>query len=694
MTTRSRSRFSRRWESWVPLLLAGTLVLGGFLASTPFARATPWTGAEPSPSNLLFYLHNASSGVMVGSQSYLNVLDTINDSQAPWTDTGAASVALHFNTAQFVVAPALAGPLAINGTTSAFVYMNQTGTALSGGSITLSLAQVSPNGSVSTIPQSGPTTPTSTGAILPGTVPYGVLIAGPTVNGYTLPAGDSLQVTLAISGNSGTGYGIWWGSVSNTRYVSTFSLPVSTYLNVARVSILNSTGQPVTVLPTSVTNTNVTIVGVVSDPLGAYDFESFSVDFSVTSSTGATVVAPTPMSPTPGLAAPTAPNGTYEIASFDYANLSTGVYHFTVNATDNTNHNLHGRDTLPTYFGRNAFGWATVSVGEPAIPVSVTVVDDHNVTLVGARVETRSAGVVVGSAATDGSGSATFNLAADAQYQFSVWWEGVAVGSFSANVTSSSSSFLLHAAVVYPTFHVVAAGGEALPYPLVTVVHPNGSVYPLIVASAAGTFGLRQVPAGNYTLTVIYDDSAVVSAKPFAVASDGPVTVSASNVFPLTVRTTASTGGALSGVLLTIANSSTGSTVASGITGADGTVTFLVPAGRYAVTGDWALNYYLTGLRQTTMTSVTVTAPVTTTLSFSQAYPPFTSTNEFYLILGYAIIIALLATLVALVVRRRRKTPPAAGARSSPSGGPPAESNDVNSPNDASGEVRGNPPPT
>lgn len=631
------------------ILLASLGVL--VLVPAP-GSATPWTGNEPVPTNLLFHLHNASSGVSVGAVSYLNVMDTVNDTQAPWTGTGARSVATHYDAVDFVAAPELAGPLALNGTVNASVYLNQSGSSPTGGSITLTLYEVAPNGALTLI-ATGPAT--GTGSIGSGSsIPTRVFLAGPTVD-RTIPEGDSLEVNITIAGNTAEGYGIWWGLVNGTYYISTVSIPASTYLTVPQVTVLNATGAPVVALSESAVNKTVTVIGLVADPLGAYDFEAFPVDFSIVAPNGTVIVGPRPMAPVGGLAAPSAPNASYS-TSFNYSGLGPGTYNFTVTATDNTNHDLAGQPTLPLYYGRVASGVATVVVGLPPVPVSVTVVDDHGLPLFGAEVRAIAGGATLAEAATNATGQAAFELPENASYQFAVQWEAVAVGTFTETVTGSNSTFTLPAQVVYPTFAIESAAGQPLPFPLVTVIHPNGTAYPLIVANASGQFTLSQVPVGNFTLTVVYDDSEVVFGEKVYAPNDGPLVVVAENVFTLTVSATSSTGGALSNVFLEIQNRSTGATVASGITDGGGSLTFLVPAGVYVVSGYWASTYDLTSLSESVQTTVNVTGPSHATLDFTKAYPSFFATTMFEVIAVIVVLAAALGIALFLWVRERRRS--------------------------------------
>ncbi|HLY76673.1 MAG TPA: carboxypeptidase-like regulatory domain-containing protein, partial [Thermoplasmata archaeon] len=330
---------------------------------------------------------------------------------------------------------------------------------------------------------------------------------------------------------------------------------------------------------------------------------------------------------------------------------------FTVNGTDNTNHNLRGQDTLPAYFGRAASGHVVISVGLPPVLVRVTAVDDHSLPLKGAELTASAGGSIVAESRTNATGQATFYLAPSANYRFAVFWEGVPVGSFLETITGAGQSFVLTADVIYPTFVVATSTGQPIPYALVTVVHPNGTVLPLEVTNASGALSLAQVPAGNYTFTVIYDDSEVVASRAVPATSDGPIPVVVAGVFTLTVKTTTSGGSALSGVFVDVVNTSTGATVASGVTGASGAMDFLLPAGTYNVTGDWSSTYDLTNLQQSVTATVGVSAATTTTLQFSKAFPAFTSTNEFFLVLGYVALVALLVLLVLLQSRRQGGKP-------------------------------------
>ncbi len=218
--------------------------LGALTFVAPHAAATPWSGPEPTPTNLEFYLHNSSTPISVGAVGYLLVMSTVNDTEAPWAGSGSLSVGPHYDSVSFVAAPQLAAPLVLNGTVTADVYMNQSGSSLSAGSITLALNEVAPNGALVSL-GTGPSL--STSAIgSGGSIPNVVALTGPTV-ARTVPAGDSLEASINISGASSTNYGIWWGDVAGTTYASAVDVPASTYLTVNNLTVLTANGTvPVT----------------------------------------------------------------------------------------------------------------------------------------------------------------------------------------------------------------------------------------------------------------------------------------------------------------------------------------------------------------------------------------------------------------------------------------------------------------
>jgi hypothetical protein len=657
------------------MALLGILLGSALVLSTPFvaplAAATPYSGPEPTPTNLLLYLHNASRGVTVGSETFNDVLSTQNDTSSSWFGTGGLSVGVHYDSVSFAVAPQLAGDLLLNGTVEANLWLNESGSSPNGGSITVTVDELSGSGQMTVLGVG----PANSASILGpgGSVPKLVTLTGPALT-RAVPAGNSLVINVTISGNTAEGYGIWWGDVAGTYYFSDVVLPASTYLVVAPPVVLNASGVPTTQLPTNVANKTVRVEADVSDPLGAYDFESWAVDLSIYNATGVRLYGPVPLAPIPSRPAPSNFSGEFG-GNYNYSALAPGIYTFSVNATDNTNHDLWAQSTPGAFYGRAAFGNLTVTIGQPPLREDFEVTDASGHPLDGALLRAYSGSILVGQNLTNASGASVLLLPGETEYRLQVVWEGVFAGSFPIAVSNATQTFSVKAWVYSPEFRLVAPNGAGIPYALVSVIHPNGTTLPLVVSSSVGTFQLTEVPVGNYTVSVIFDDVQVLSAKSVPVNSDGPIVVPVSDVFPLTVQTMTSGGSALAGVFIQVRNTTTGASLASGITSSNGSLVFLVPAGTYDVVGSWSSTYDLTALSQTQNATVVVSGPTLETLHFSRAWPPFTSTTLFDYAVGIGLLALVAAVLAGLWVHERRR-----GGRSSGKAGPAAEITKSDSP--------------
>ncbi len=610
--------------------------------------ATPYSGQEPTPTNLLLYLHNSSSGLAVGSVEYLNVLTTQNDTSPSWKNTGELIVGLHYLFESFVIYPQLSGPLIINGTIKASIYMNQTGSSLTGGSTTIYVFSVTPSGNKTLLGYAS-----NPNSLIPaGSQPTGtpVELEGPTVN-YTVPSGNTVMIQLNITGTSSSHYGIWWGYVDHSYYESTISLPVSSYLNIPSIEVKNYLNQNVTVLPFGIKNTTVTVYAEVVDPLGTYDFSSYPVYFSVKNYTGS-IIFTTVMSPMNPLSPAYAFSQIYW-AKFNYSNLPSGEYQFFVNATDNTYHNLYGVDTLPNYYGRLAQQDLTVVIGQPPVPVNIQILDRMNRTLNGAVIMIYEAGNLVNSNITNSSGFASFLLSNDSKYMVRVYWENVNVGEFNISIYNSTNSFVFTVNVIYPKFQLVSTAGIPLEYSLVLIVQPNGSSLPLTVSNSSGMFNLSQVPSGTFMLTVIFDDTVVASSEAVNALNDSTVIVTIQDVYSFTIKSETSTGAPLNGVFVQVRNSTTGAIIESGVTNSSGQLIFLVPTGTYSIQASWKTTYDFTNLQQNLTTNVTISGPSQKVLVFSKAYPPIFSTVLFDFILVIVLLLAVIIVLTLMMTRRR-----------------------------------------
>ena len=610
------------------------------------AHGTAWTGPEPTPTNLVLYLHNSSKGVPVGAVTYLNVLSTVNDTFSPWTNSGEVTTGMHYVSESFVVSPQLASSLVFNGTIYAGLYMNQTGSSPTGGSTTVYVYSVTADGQKSILGSY-----TNSNSLIPtGSKPSGtpVLLRGPTLN-ETVPTNDTVMVDINVTGSSSEHYGIWWGRVNGTYYQSSIFLPVSTYLTVSQVLVKNFSGQNVTLLPENVNNTTLTILATVEDPLGAYDFQEHQVDFSVLNTSGM-VIFSSKMKPYPGLSPPYASGQTY-ILSYNYSSLVPGEYYFRVNSTDNTDHNYLNVSTSPSYFGRGASSSVLITVGLPPVSITAKVLDERGAVAVGADVRVSESGMLAAINTTNGTGEAGFMLSPGATYTFTVRWQQIVVGSFNETVSNVSRNFTLYAHIIYPTFSVRSPGGLPVPYALITLIHPNGSVFPLIVTSVNGTFALSQVPSGTYVISIIYDDTEILSSFPVNVTSGNVTTITVQDVYSLTIETKTVSGSPLPGVFVQAMNETTGAVIASGITESDGKLQFLVPAGSYVVTGSLVSTYDMTPVKQTNQQTIQVSSTKIDVITFTDAYPSFFATALFQIILVIVLLVAIIVFLSTMLIR-------------------------------------------
>ncbi len=575
------STLGRDHNGWRSGFLATLLVLSSLLiipGAMPAAQAAPWGGSEPTPTNLTVFLHNSTSPLPITGGIFASeILTSTNDSARPWRGGGVVDVGLHFLTVPFYLFPRVAGPLTLNGTPVANVFVNQTGSVTTG-SWTMTLYSVDPSGVATQIGTPGVA---AYGSGYSGSLglPIRIVYGSPLL--MTLPTGWSLEAVFDQStGATSDHYGFWWGDVSGTYYPADINVPASTYLAVNQTYVVGPSGVVTNSLNTSVKTPIASLRANFSDPLGNYDYTNWTVNWTVTNLGGALYGAGKMTAFGP--AVPPSPYGfneTYAVA-YNYSWLPSGGYTFCANGTDNTNHN----DFLFTghWFGRAAQGCTGFFVGSAPNLLTLRVLDSKHVALAGAR-------VVVASILnfTNATGITHFRLS-NGTYTGTVTWEGIVVANPSITV-SGPTSITVVTRVYYPTFTVEDQASIPLSNALVYIVHPNGTQYPLMVTGSTGTLNLTQVPGGAYGLTVIWHGS-VVYAQPAQPA----ITVSGNVSYPVVTQVyyqsfqVVTPGGAplaLASVL--VENSTTGLVLAFGITNTTGVTTARVPAGTFTVLVYW-----------------------------------------------------------------------------------------------------------
>ncbi|MGC8656418.1 MAG: hypothetical protein ACP5UL_01525 [Thermoplasmata archaeon] len=551
---------------------------GLFIYSTQNVSATPYTGPEPTPTNLTLYLHNTTKPIYVGTTPTLEVLNTINDTNVSYAKTGEVDQALHYITVSFIVAPQLKGPLEINGSPMLGLYVNQTGSTTSGGSITYSLYTLTPSGGTTLI---GTSAPYSLSNVKSGTIPNYNAIPFGSNKSTTIPANDSLEMTISLSGSSSNYYGIWWGIVSNTYYYSQLNLPASTYLNIQNITQYNYAGKPTNTFLGTYANKTVKIVTNITDPLGTYDFVNWSVNYEIKNSTN--VFFNGKMKAVGKLSYDNY-NQFYYI-EFNYSGLLPGAYEILINSTDNTYHNLYGQSTGTGYYGRNAYGLSYFWIGAKPINVETKILDSKGKALVNSTVKVYAGNSFIIGNTTNSTGNAGFYLVGNTTYNVFVYYEGINVGSFVMNVTQNNTNFTFITEVYYPNFVIMDQKNIPLGSALVYIVSPNGYHYPLMITNNSGTISLYQVPIGNYSFTIIWHDSIVFNGN-VSVNSNVNIPVITS-VYYQTFIVKEPNGIPLNLADILVLNKTTGIIIAFNYTDINGSSTVRVPSGDFEVQVLW-----------------------------------------------------------------------------------------------------------
>ncbi|MHB8351788.1 MAG: carboxypeptidase-like regulatory domain-containing protein [Thermoplasmata archaeon] len=574
----SAVRTHRKASAALVLLLVLSTLLGTALTTSGSAHAAPWSGSEPTPTNLTVFLHNSSTALAItGGLFASTVLTTTSDTATPWSGAGHVDVGFHYLTVPFYLFPRLAGPLFLNGTPQANIFVNQTGSTTSG-AWTLTLYAISPSGAATLLGTPGKATYSSgyNGNLgLPLRITYGSALD------VTLAAGWSLAANFSqAQGATADSYGFRWGDVSGSYYAGDIDLVASTYLSIDPAFLVGPGGTTVSNLNTSLRNPVVSLRANVTDPFGNYDYANWSVGWSVANSTGAPEGNGSmgPIAP----AVPLAGAGYNETfaAPFNYSTLADGEYTFCANASDNSYHN----DILFTgnYYGRIARGCTSFTVGLGPNPLTLEVEDSEGHPLVGARASLSGISNI-----TNALGVVGFRLV-NGSYTGTLIWQSIPVSNFVVTVDGPSTD-VIHAAVYYPTFAVEDQAGIPLSDAFVYLVHPNGTQYPLMVTNATGTLSLSQVPAGSWGVTVIWHDSIVYSP------SDQPaIPVDANAVYPILTqvyyqgfRVLEPGGTPVPSASVVVRNSSSGVLISFGITNSTGLTTSRIPAGDFTVLVYW-----------------------------------------------------------------------------------------------------------
>jgi hypothetical protein len=470
--------------------------------------------------------------------------------------------------------PQLSGPFQLNGTMYTYLYMTQNGSAPKSGSISMSVYLDAPDGTSSLI-ATGPST--STSVRYPGTAPTLIRVAGPSI-GMTIKSNYSLSFSVVVSGGTSQIYNALWGNVKGTYYYSEAVISASSYLEVGSMYAVNSTGARLYSLPSNATNKNVTVYANLTDPLGAYDFYSWPVQYAISNSTG--TVKSGVMTPVTVFSV----NSYYMTYSlkFNYSGFALGQYTITVNGTDNTMHNYVS--SLGVIYGRNAYGSMQLFVGLPPVRALFTVQDSQGHTLSGAVVRAYYSVSFVASNRTNSSGVTGISLFGG-NYTVLVFWQSVGVGTFAVTVNNTSNTFTLKSNVFSPTYLFESQSGMPLTDAFVYMKSPNGTSLPLLVTGSNGAYPLTEMAGGNYSAEVIWHSSMVFNGS-IDFNSNGNVPVNV-NAYSQSFSVVSASGTAVPAANILVVNSSTGIDIGFNTTDASGLASAVIPYGTYSVSVYW-----------------------------------------------------------------------------------------------------------
>ena len=631
-------------RTWIAYLLV-TAALMGAAAGLSLLRATPATAARsaptllaavspqaPTPRNLTFYLHNNTLAKDVNGVSTPYVFDTLQKFGGNNTITNYQQVVQ-----DWYLFPSLAGNLTVNGSITLHAFVSVLGASPSLQSQTLTIDQVNATGAETQVVSA------NYGAAPWFNTPHDLVLTIPGVH-FTFPAGSSIRVLLSIQLGVRTGT-VWY----NGSWVpSHLVIQSDDFAQIRSLAFLDAQGVPHQSFDPLAADKTITIQANVSDPLGGYDIAW--ANLSLEQPGGAILLAMAPMTQTAGT--PLSYLSTFELA-FNYGGHPTGRYNATASVLDNS-----GMYFFEEFYSTGPFLAQLASffyVGGLPVYVNVQAVDSESHALDGATIDLVSAGLTVDAQTSDTSGLANFTMA-KGSYTFEVVWENISVAMLDYNATanvSAASPVVVTCQVYYPAFHAEDANGVGLGDASLLFVRPDGTEIGPYKTDASGNATLVQAPVGSYGVLASWRGVSVYQGTQ-SVSSNGVISFQTA-VYELTVLAKASDGTSLSGVFVSVVDS-TGLVFDAGVTAASGSVVLRLPAGNYTV--DYR---YITTVDGSSYDSGVRTAPValrsstTTTVTLADFPIPFTSTLAFLFALAYGISVAVLLAVLVLVLRRMRR---------------------------------------
>lgn len=464
------------------------------------------------------------------------------------------------------------------------------------------------------------------------------------VSPHTFRAGSSIELRMTVT--PGALQGIWL-HYDTPQVNSRISFRGPDSLDVATIATLDWNRNPEINFDPVAENKTVYIQANVTDPLGGYDIRW--VNLTLMSPFGVVLLDNVSMAHISGT--PRSYDSVFEVV-WNYTDQAIGEYTMQVWALDNNGHNYYHFFQQFDYDDYPDTATSTFFIDGLPVYANVKTVDSKSVPLAGARVELVSGGFIVDAKTTDPDGMVNFTMA-KAAYEFQVYWQDVRVASSLQDVQSNiteSNPLVIDTQVYYPVFQAEDSDGSALAGASLIFIHPNGEKLGPYKTDGSGQVTLSQVPVGTYALLASWRGVDVFNGSGDVVGND--IIAFRTAVYKLTVTTMSGDGQALSGVFVSLTDS-TGLVYDAGLTGPDGTVVLLLPGGSYTVQARYVTSYmgslYDSGV-QSAQTELNSSESIT--LTFSDFPPPLTSTSLFYVAVGIATLLAVLGFLVFKLMRK------------------------------------------
>lgn len=464
----------------------------------PKAEAASYTGAAKP---MEFYLHYVDSPVDVAGIQTKYVMNTTQWFRFP-TQQEAYANSLYKPTGQpkiavdFYLYPNLAGPVTLDGTWQAFLWMNSTAYSPTG--FSLQFYEVSVGGA--TLWNSGSLNPTVTSSI--GRyidVPvYSYNLSTPLTHAFN--AGTSLQVHVEVNAGSSADTRIWYDSL---LYPSKLILPAQDYARPLTVKTYAYDNSETNLFYYNWSDSQriVIVRATVGDPFGGYDV--YRVNMTILDPAQEPVVDNVDMVRKSDGQWRTIFANTYE-ANWTYpSTVQLGNYTVNVSVIDNNGFNRHQETSTFSPFieyNDHIFQMGIIVYFNPAI----RVVDDVDSPLPGAQVyvtwpnSTRDALPRY----TDNNGWINLTRVLSANYEFTILWKDVVVKQETIHV-DSDGPYTIKTEVYRLTITMLGNNGVAVHGAYVIIYTQAGVGYGLDTSDAAGQAVFR-LPKGIYNIEAHY----------------------------------------------------------------------------------------------------------------------------------------------------------------------------------------------